>query len=257
MEAQLNTATSHPRAAYHEMMAIFGVGDLHPGGIAATEFLLGELEKAKPSTILEVGAGAGFTTARMIKRGWRVTPIEPSTVMCQRLEARCGIAVHRGTFESFDDGGNRYDAVIGEGVFYGLEPQGSVTKIRRLLRPGGLLAFSDMVWTGAAKADVVTFIHDLTKQAFGIPMAPSDVVAWSNWRSALFAAGFREVVTKSIEPAAFDPEQRVRQARVALGLVRHPGLLPLYLTYRSYRRINWAPPGWLESWMSVWELSGE
>jgi hypothetical protein len=28
--------------------------------------------------------------------------------------------------------------------------------------------------------------------------------------------------------------------------------LPLFLEYRAYRRIRWAPSGWVESWMAVY-----
>jgi SAM-dependent methyltransferase len=254
MEKELNNDRTSTRPAYHEMMAILGVGDLHPGGKPATEFLLSELAKTNPRTVLEIGAGAGWTTARMIKRGWRVTPIEPSAVLCDRLEARCRVPAHRGSFESFAEEGAPYDAVIGEGVIYGLDPSNTVAKIGRLLRPGGVLAFTDMVWTESAQSDIAGFIHDQTKRAFGIPMAPRNVVAWSDWNSSLRDAGFSELVTRKVDPAAFDPDRRARRARVALGLLSHPGLLPLYLTYRSYLGINWAPPGWLQAWIAVWKF---
>jgi len=244
------------RPRYHELMALFGVGDLHPGGSPTTDFLLDELAKENPSTVLEVGAGAGRTTERMLKRGWRVTAIEPSAVLCERLEARCGIAPQQMSFEGFDGNGTRYDAVIGEGAFYRLDTKSSLSKVRGLLRPGGLLAFSDMVWTEAAKPDVVDFIHTQTLEAFGIPMASRDVLTWPVWTAALREAGFSEVVSRRLDPAAFDPAHRSRRARIALGLLTHPGLVPLYLRYRSYSRIAWAPPGWLESWLSVWRLGG-
>jgi hypothetical protein len=35
-------------------------------------------------------------------------------------------------------------------------------------------------------------------------------------------------------------------------LLAHPGLLPLYLKYRLYQQVSWAPAGWLESWATVW-----
>jgi SAM-dependent methyltransferase len=234
------------------MMGMLGVGDLHPGGSSATEFLLTELQKANPRSVLEVGAGAGHTTARMQKRGWRVTVIEPSPLLGMKLRQRADVPVHQGSFEHFESGDEAFDAVLGEGVFYGLDPKRTAGKLRRILRPGGLLAFVDMMWTAEAKADVCAFIHDRTKEAFGIAMAPGKVVTSSEWEGALRDQGFSEVATRRIEPALFDPENKSRRLRLALGLLAHPRLLPLFLTYRSYRRIRWAPPGWLESWMTVW-----
>jgi len=244
------------KPAYHELMALLGVGDLHPGGVPATEFLLGELAKENPRVVLEVGAGAGRTTERMLKRGWRVTAVEPSAVMCAKLEARCGIAARQASFESFDAGESRFDAVIGESVFYALDPERSVAKLRDLLRPGGLLALSDMIWTDAATPDVAASVHDRSLRAFGIAMAPRDARAWPGWRSALGEAGFSEVVTRRVEPGAGEPARRAWRARVALGLLTHPGLVPLYLSYRAQQGRAWAPRGWLESWLSVWRRGG-
>jgi SAM-dependent methyltransferase len=235
------------------MMGILGVGDLHPGGHVATRFLLGELDKAKPRTVLEIGAGAGRTTARMMKRGWKVTPIEPSSVLCQSLMTELRITAHAGTFETFDEKDGPYDAAIGEGVFYRLEPQATAAKLRRLIRPGGLLAFGDMTWTDSAKSDVVAFIHDQTKDAFGIPMAPREIVSLSTWADALRNEGFSERTTQTIEPSAFDGNPTGRRAHIALGLLRRPDMIPLFLHYRALRRFRWAPPSWLESWMSVWQ----
>jgi SAM-dependent methyltransferase len=233
-------------------MGMLGVGDLHPGGSSATEFLLAELQKANPRSVLEVGAGAGHTTARMRRRGWHVTAIEPSPLLGEKLKLHMDVAVHQGSFEHFESRGETFDAVLGEGVFYGLDPKRTADKLRRILRPGGLLAFVDMMWTAEAKADVCAFIHERTKEAFGIAMAPGKVVTSSEWEGALRDEGFSEVATRRIEPALFDPQSKSRRLRLALGLLAHPGLLPLFLTYRSYRRIRWAPPGWLESWMTVW-----
>jgi SAM-dependent methyltransferase len=239
--------------AYHEMMGLLGVGDLHPAGHVSTEFLLGELERTHPESVLEVGAGVGWTTDRMLKRGWKVTPVEPSAVLARALTKRLRIPVAVGTFEDFDGAGAPFDAVIGEGAFYRLAPQPTVAKLARLLRPGGLFAVVDMTWTPSANPDVVAFIHDQTKDLFGIPMAPREVVTASTWADALRAGGFEEIVTKTIDPAAFDAAPGAQRARTAAGLLRRPYLLPLFLRYGAYNRIRWTPAGWAECWMAVWK----
>jgi SAM-dependent methyltransferase len=235
------------------MMTILGVGDLHPGGLPATEFLLKELGKLNPCTVLEVGAGSGLTTARMMKRGWQVTPVEPNAVLCGKLKARCHIPAYQGSFESFDERGRVYDAIIGEGVFYRLDLESSAAKLHRLLRPGGLLAVLDMLWTQEANAEVASFGHDQTSAVFGIPMVPRETVTWSRWRAVLRDMGFAEVVTRRLDPVTLDAERHIRRARLLRGLLMHPGLFPLFLRYRVHRRVPWAPPGWLESSMTVWK----
>jgi SAM-dependent methyltransferase len=239
--------------AFHELMALLGVGDLHPGGLQATRFLLSELARYRVRRVLEVGAGMGLTTERMIRSGLEVTAVEPNPILHRLLEERLGVAAHQMSFEAFDDRDATYDAVLAEGVLYKLGPASSAAKVHRLLRPGGILAFVDMLWTRSAKADVVAFLHDQTNEVFGIPMVPRDVVTWEEWKSVLRELGFSEIVTKAVDPVELPADGRSRRARIALGLLKHPGLLPSFLGYRSYRRIPWAPPGWLESLTSVWQ----
>lgn len=242
------------RLAFHELMSRLGVGDLHPGGRATSQLFLEELAKGGAKRVLEVGAGIGLTTERMRKAGYDVTPIEPNAVMRSILSSRLSLRVHETPFEDFEAPAGSYDAVVGEGVFYGLDPKRSAAKVHRLLRSGGLLAFVDTLWTPAARPDVVAFIHDQTKEVFGIPMAPRDVSTSLRWEEALRDAGFAEVLTKTIDTAA-DPSRLSRRVRIARGLVAHPQLIALFLEYRAYRRIRWSPPGWLESAAMVWRRS--
>jgi SAM-dependent methyltransferase len=188
----------------------------------------------------------------MLERGWSVTPVEPSAVLAKTLEKQHGVATHCCTFEAFDERLGPFDAVIGEGAFYRMEPEPTVAKLHRLLRPNGLLALVDMTWTAMAKPEVVAFIHDQTKELFGIPMAPRDVVTASTWAEALRAGGFAEVATKNIAAEDFNAEPGVRRSQLAFGLMKRPDLLPRFLQYRAYREIRWSPPGWVESWMAVW-----
>src|SRR5262249_53597192 len=94
--------TGRRTLAQHEAAALLGIGDLHPGRAAATEFLLRELDKAAPRRVLEVGAGVGFTTQRLLERGWQVTAIEPNPVMRRQLERRLPIRAYPDGFEKFD-----------------------------------------------------------------------------------------------------------------------------------------------------------
>jgi hypothetical protein len=80
-------------------------------------------------------------------------------------------------------------------------------------------------------------------------------VTSAHWERALRAASFSEVFTRKIPSVDFDVDRAARRKQVALGLLAHPGLLPLFLTYRTYRKIAWAPPGWLESWALLWTRS--
>ena len=244
--------SSIPRLAFHEMMARLGIGDLHPGGREASTFLLAELSKHGVSDVLEVGAGIGKTTERMMRSGFKVTPLEPNSIMQEIFTKRLRIEAGSTPFEDFETSEGSYDAIISESVFYAFDLRSSLAKAHRLLRPGGFFGFAEMLWTDAAKPDVIAFIHDQTKQIFGIPMASREPVTSAKWGNALRDAGFSPVARMNLNPTGTDREQRVRRTRLALGLLRHPGLISLFLSYRSHQMLGWAPPTWIENHVAVW-----
>jgi SAM-dependent methyltransferase len=241
-----------PKLAFHEMMGRLGIGDLHPGGVEASRFLVAELSKHGVKRVLEVGAGIGSTTERMMRSGLHVTPIEPNAVLAGILARRLGMHASPTPFDRFEGPAGAFDAVIAESVFYAFDLRTAFAKVRSLVRPGGLFGFAEMLWTPAAQPDVVAFIHDQTEEIFGIPMAPRTVVTTAGWAAALREAGFSEIAAARLTPAAPDAERHARRRRLALGLLAHPRLLPLFLDYRSHQRIRWAPEGWLENRVAVW-----
>jgi SAM-dependent methyltransferase len=145
--------------AQHEASALLGIGDLHPGRSAATEFLLRAIDEAAPRRVLEVGAGIGFTTRRLLERGWQVTAIEPNPVLRRELEKRLPIRAYPHGFETFEDA-EPYDALIAESVFYRLELEQTFARAHRLLRRDGRLALVDMVWTDAADPATAAAVAD-------------------------------------------------------------------------------------------------
>jgi SAM-dependent methyltransferase len=236
------------RLDFTESLALLGATDIHPGGRRATAFLLDELEKCRPRRVLEVGAGSGHTTERMIKRGWQVTPIEPSGVLRRLLEKRLRIRALGMPFEQFDEAPGTYDAAIGESVFYCTDLPGTFAKLQSLLRPGGLLAMLDMVWTDRANPDIAADVHRRSAEAFGVPAASAQWLTWPRWRDLLTAAGFRLVVEQRLPPDSFETG---RWRKLVSG-VRHPLAFAQYLRYRSRYGMRGAPPDALEGWMAVW-----
>jgi SAM-dependent methyltransferase len=242
------------RLAFHEVMGVLGIGDLHPGGRVATDFLLEELAKIRPRVVLEIGAGIGRTTERMVGRGWHVVPIEPNDVLRRELEAKLPIHVHPNGLETFAGGEGRFDAVIGESAFYGMNLPAAFGKVHRLLRPGGLLASVDMVWTDLADPEVAARVHDETRETFGIPMASRERLTWSDWKTLLNHTGFVQVIERKFQGNAWRVRKRDRRITMASAL-RHPLAFAQHLKYRHLSRTSRVPPDWLETWIAVWRRS--
>jgi SAM-dependent methyltransferase len=236
--------------AFHEVMGVLGVGDLHPGGAAATDFLLEEIAKAHPRVVLEVGAGIGRTTQRMVARGWHVVALEPNDVLRRELRAKLAGDVAPNALETFHAAAESFDAVIGESTLYGMNLPAALRKVRHLLRPGGVLASVDMVWTDLADPEMAARVHDETQRLFGIPMASRERLTWPDWRTLLNEAGFVPVVERKL-PA--DAGRAPPGERIALAsALRHPVAYAHLLRYRFRSRRPMVPAGWLETWMAVW-----
>jgi hypothetical protein len=103
--------SSPRRLAFHEMMGRLGVGDLHPGGRPVSSLFQEQLLARGARRVLEVGAGIGVTTERLLNAGFDVAPLEPNPVLRGVLTKRLGIRAHDTTFEDFDDRDGSYDAV--------------------------------------------------------------------------------------------------------------------------------------------------
>jgi SAM-dependent methyltransferase len=102
---------------------------------------LDSLARKPPGAVLDVGCGRGDLGVALIRRGWRVSGIEPSASACAVARAR-GLDAHEGTLatNSFDE---PFDAVVmNHSLEHVADPRADLARIFRLLRPNGVLALS-------------------------------------------------------------------------------------------------------------------
>lgn len=118
-----------------------------------------------PPPILELGAGTGRLTLPLARDGYRVTAVDVSRPMLDRLRARVArapaavrdrIAVHMGDLRDFTiPGAQKFPLVIAafnvvEHLYTRVELAAFLAAVRRHLAPGGRLAFDvqmpDLAW---------------------------------------------------------------------------------------------------------------
>jgi len=106
---------------------------------------LEELEQlAAPGRLLDVGAHLGVFVEVALERGWDAEGIEPSRWAVDEARAR-ELPVSWGTVADLTGADRQYDAITMWDVIEHLpDPAGDIRRLRRLLRPGGLLAVSTM-----------------------------------------------------------------------------------------------------------------
>lgn len=233
---------------YHQFRARLGMGDLHPGGVSATHTMLTWLGEHGVRRVLEVGAGIGNTSARMVARGWDVTALEPDPVLFAKLRERCGAAARQ---ESFLEhvASDPYDAIVAESVLFQLDLPRAFARARTLLKPGGYLAFVEAVWTERMTAAQSLELHDTTERMFGIPVGSRDPLTWREWSRQLQDAGFETVREELLSQEAAGHPPTSNRTKVLLAVARDPRLVLWKARYRKRKRSAPMPPGSQESWL--------
>ena len=90
--------------------------------------------------VLDLGAGTGKLTARLVERGWEVVAVDPIPEMLEVLTAALpGTPALLGTAEQIPLPDDSMDAVLVAQAWHWFDPQRAVAEVARVLRPGGRL----------------------------------------------------------------------------------------------------------------------
>jgi ubiquinone/menaquinone biosynthesis C-methylase UbiE len=106
----------------------------------AVRFLLGDA----PRRVLDLGAGTGLLTERLVAHGHEVVAVDPSEEMLAQLSARLpDVVVRVGQAEQIPLPDGEVDAVVAGQAAHWFDPAGSAPELRRVLRPGGVVG---LIW---------------------------------------------------------------------------------------------------------------
>jgi ubiquinone/menaquinone biosynthesis C-methylase UbiE len=154
----------------------------------------------RAARMLDIGAGRGAVARAALSRGCRVLAIDASIRMAGRLAAdHPEIATHQmdAAHLAFRDAS--FDLVTAGFVIQVLDhPAAVLTEIRRVLRPGGVVALS----LETQSPGRLQWLHDLSAEFFaGGRPAPttSGPLAEDRLDTLLHAAGFADVTRKSVQ----------------------------------------------------------
>jgi SAM-dependent methyltransferase len=104
---------------------------------------LGEIRPGR--RVLEVGCGTGEFTQRVARAGAALTALDLSPHLLTKAHARVrgGACFVQGNGHELPFATGAFDAVYGCSILHHLDPATALAEVRRVLRPGGRLVFSE------------------------------------------------------------------------------------------------------------------
>ena len=107
--------------------------------------------------VLDLGAGTGKLTTRLVERGLDVVAVDPLAEMLELLSSALpDTPALLGTAEQIPLPDNSVDAVLVAQAWHWFDPQQAVAEVARVLRPGGRLG---LVWN--ARDERLGWVKDL------------------------------------------------------------------------------------------------
>jgi SAM-dependent methyltransferase len=185
------------KSCYTDLLALFGIGGAHPGGLELTKELLTKLD-IKDKKFLEVGCGTGQTSAYLYERGALLTTVDAHPLMVDKANIRfneMGLTCQAilGNIEKTDFAPNTFDYILAESVLSFTDTLSSLKEIHRILNSGGSFFALEMVKNNSLPKDT----EDRMKEFYGL----SHIYSLEGWKTVLQESGLQII---SLMPYSLD-----------------------------------------------------
>ncbi len=158
---------------------------------AAVDWLLSPTAGAPVHDVLDLGAGTGKLTSRLVERGLRVVAVDPIAELLDVLRTTLpDTPALLGTAEHIPLPDNSLDAVLVAQAWHWFDPDQAVAEVVRVLRPGGRLG---LLWNVRDErlgwvrdfGRIVGLEHDWANATVELPAPFTDLathqVEWTNY----------------------------------------------------------------------------
>jgi ubiquinone/menaquinone biosynthesis C-methylase UbiE len=182
--------------SYTDLLALFGIGGAHPGGLTLSRAILDELNLNNDTHFLEVGCGTGQTTAYIANLfACQQYAIEQHPVMLEKAKSRLSLLkkpvylIEASTeLLPFED--KKFDYILSESVTAFTNINRSLNEYCRVLKDKGKLVLVEMTelqpLSNQEYTDLINFYNF------------HDILSEEKWKQKLYDVGFTEAETFSI-----------------------------------------------------------
>ena len=125
----------------------------------ASSWLSADLGLHGDQTVLDLGAGTGKFTKRLLATGAKVCAVDPIPAMLERLTRQhVDLDVRTGSAEAIPFGDASFDVVVCAQSFHWFVAEEAISEIHRVLKPGGRLG---LIWN--VRDERVVWVAALTR----------------------------------------------------------------------------------------------
>ncbi len=216
-------------AAFYDRPDVrFLLGDvLHPGGVELTLRVAEHMRLKRGCRILDVACGSG-ASLKAIRSRWDVfgfgLDVQPTSDVAD------GFSVRRGDAHAIPFDADSFDAVLCEcALSTFIDAPRALLEMRRVVRPGGRVAISDMVVEGELPVSLERWA--------GVGTCLLRARSMHGYRALIADAGLHVVEEWDASDALFELLGRIKRSLVGFALARATGNLPadMHIDIRAVR----------------------
>ena len=204
----------HAAKGYQQSAAAYQRGRPDYSPLTA-EWLRDDLGITSKSKVVDVGAGTGKFTQRLIAVCDHVSAVEPVAAMRDQFAQNHPVVpVIEGTSTDIPFDNSAVDVLICAQAFHWFANKQSLEEIRRVLKPGGKLG---LIWN--VRDETVDWVHELTKI---VTPFEGDAPRYykGDWKMVFPADGFTRLQTRTIPHShAGDPEDVIVRRFMSVSFI--------------------------------------
>lgn len=185
------------------------------------EILYRLLPAAPGAAVLDVGCGTGHQMIRLRAMGYRVSGVDGSSDMLRHAaKNNPGAELRQGDVESLPFAGASFDAAISiEVLRYLPDPQGAISEIARVLRPGGVCVITATPVFNANGYAIINRIATRIALPDFVRLRQFFTTSWT-LRRQLRKAGFRDIEIHGVYIGPINWFERLLPRRIGSFLRR-------------------------------------
>jgi SAM-dependent methyltransferase len=185
------------KPTYLNCLSLLGVGGAHPGGLKLTKDILLKEDIDKTIKVLDIGCGTGQTSAYIANQyECDVTAFDSNYVMLEKSRERfselsLSIDIVYGYVENLPFENLLFDLILSESVLAFTNTSKSISEVKRVLKPCGVLLAIEMVCERELSNEARTEIQDFYEV--------SHLLSENDWITIFRANGFGQVNVEKVK----------------------------------------------------------